>query len=138
MAEICKVKIKLVGHCCQNFPLIKISVNHTCIWNQEVLARQIIDYEFFPKHSNLLEIEHYNKNNDTQIDSNGNILKDRYCLIEQITIDELSFNLDWFSQHNVYFIDSNGDKIITNYLGKDGVLTFKFDWPLWKFWKNSQ
>ena len=53
-------------------------------------------------------------------------------------IDDVEFDLNFFSEHQLFFYTNSNEKIITNYFGKDGYFIFEFPYPLWKFWEVLQ
>lgn len=131
------IKIILDGHRYQHWPWIQICINGVEYFNTQVQELTTVEFRVEPKDLNCLEICMHSKNNDTQIDQQGNILADTHCLIRAICINSLVIDLNFFSQHNIFYRTKDSQQI-TNYLGKDGVLKLEFPWPLWKFWAKTQ
>jgi hypothetical protein len=133
-----KLTISLTGYSGRAWPEIKILVQDQVIWDRPVENQQIIHHEFSPSDNNSIQIVHHNKNNDTVVDANNNIVQDRHCLINYIKLNELVFDLDSFSRYNYPFVAEDNESIITNYLGKNGTFYFNFEYPFWKLWYNLQ
>jgi hypothetical protein len=60
---------------------------------------------------------------DTQIDDNGNIIKDMYVKITGIQLDNLVIP-DWIIQKKLSYITEAGELIRTSYIGFNGVMDF--------------
>jgi hypothetical protein len=132
------LSIGLDGHQGQAWPKIRISFNNTVLFDDVVIDSVIQDYYVGVNELNLLSIEHYDKCNDTVLDQNGNIIKDRYCELTFIKINQLTFDLNFFSNNNIPYCTNDGEKLITTYFGKNGCFNFEFPTPLWKFWYQTQ
>lgn len=132
------VKVSFTGYKCNAWPKIKVSFNNIELFDNEIQHTLVINRFLPASESNTLSIIHYGKNNDTEVDQEGKIIKDRHCLLDGIWINGIYFGLDHFSEHQIFYYTENGDKIITNYLGANGELKFEFAYPLWKFWEMIQ
>lgn len=134
----CLIKLDLQGHRATDWPWIEISINDQQMFNGQIVGHCPLEFEVDVMPKNILTISHYNKNDDVILDSNGTILKDRYCMLNSLSINDLTFDLNFFSRYKQYYHTNDGEQLITNYFGKDGKFEFVFDWPLWKFWYNLQ
>jgi hypothetical protein len=133
------IEISLTGNNLNGWPLVRIALNNKQLYDGEVIDQcVIIHLEDKPQESNTLTIEHYGKNNDTEIDNNGNIIADRYFNIDSVKIDNLQLDEIFFSEYNVVFKTEHGQEKIGTYIGENGILTLNFAYPLWKLWGNMQ
>ena len=128
----------MTGHQGNDWPTIKIGINDQIILDSKIVGTVTVEKTLDPSDQNVISICHYDKNNDTMIDVDGNILRDRYCLLDGIWINNICFDQDFFSDNDIPFVSEDGEKIITNYFGKNGTLEFRFEMPLWKLWLNTQ
>lgn len=132
------IRIDLVGYSARSWPKIKIAVNNQSIFDGQVQERTSIRTMLEPDAANSIIIRHYDKNNDTVVDNKGNIINDRYCLLEAVWINQLCFDADYFSHNKIFYHCDDGEKIISNYFGKDGYFQLNFDYPLWQLWPSTQ
>ena len=132
------LEICLVGHQGAGWPKIRIDFNNQCLIDQQIVDELIINQTVNIDNTNQLTITHYDKQNDTLINTHGNIIADRYCELKYIKLNGLYFNINFFSTHNYYYQADDGEKLITTYLGKSGKFVFDFPSPLWKFWYKCQ
>lgn len=134
MASSHQVVIDLTGYCGTDWPLINIKLNDQLLWSDRVDEHQALTFDVPLNQQNYLSIEHTEKNNDTICDHDGNIIRDRYCQLNFIKIDQLLFDIDFFSTYHYAYACNDGETLITNYFGKDGIFSFNFEWPAWRFW----
>jgi hypothetical protein len=133
-----KISLNLVGNKGQDCPNIKIAINNQTKFDQPCIGNQQLKWDIPAEDHNTIVVTHYDKNNDTIVDSNGQIVSDRHCILTSIEINNLTFDLNFFSEHQLFFYTNSNEKIITNYFGKDGYFIFEFPYPLWKFWEVLQ
>ena len=112
-------------------PKCKIFVNNQELYNGSVKSNYNFDLAAIDKTVDLI-IEHYDKNpDDTVVDSDNNIIRDRSFEIEKIIVDGYDFeNLIWKS----FFESTNGD--IYNsclFFGPNGSFKIQFKIPILKW-----
>jgi hypothetical protein len=132
------IKISLTGHCGQEWPKIKVLFNNKLLFDGQIQGQMFIEKTLAVTDSNVIEIVHYDKLNDTQVNNDGKIISDRYCLFDGIWINNIMFDLNFFSEHNIMYCTDQNEKIVTNYFGANGTFKFKFLYPLWVFWESLQ
>jgi len=134
-----KFEFGLFGEHLNGWPLIKILLNNSEIWNGKIQNQQVIDVNGIvdENSSNTLIVRHFGKDmeKDTVIDDNGNVKNDKHVILYYLKISKLKLTIDDFSYYNFAFVDDiNKESNITNYFGVNGELAIKFEYPLWKFW----
>lgn len=130
-----EVVVNITGFSGQDWPSSRILLNDQELFTGQIQGNKRIAAKI-PVGRNKLLIQHYNKNNDTRLDANGNIISDRHIILDSIEINGLIFDLNYFSEHRIPFKTDTGDDLITNYFGQDGVFTFEFEYPLWRWWNS--
>lgn len=126
--------IELHGFSGKDYPNIVVELNENKIFSNKVKNVVNIQKNITVTENNSLKIIHHDKNNDTIVDSKGSIIRDRYCLIKKISINNIIFDENFFSHNKYYYLTNDGEEILTNYLGIEGIFKFTFPYPLYKFW----
>jgi hypothetical protein len=124
--------------CARDWPEICVLFNGNTLFHDKVVGSQQLTFVTIPAEHNLLQIQHVNKNSDTVIDNNGSIILDRHCLVENVSVNHVVMDINFFSSNLIFYHTVEGDKIITNYLGNEGSLDIEFLYPMWKFWHQLQ
>lgn len=133
-----QIEVALTGNKGAAWPTVRLSVNDCVIFDDELVGENNFSFECDARESNnRVVIEHYNKNNDTVVDAQGNITADKHFIINYIKVDNKTFDLDFFADNNIPFEADSNEQIITSYIGLDGKFVFAFEYPLWKFWWKS-
>lgn len=110
-------RVDMLPSFCNAWPVIQIDINGKTLWQQTVNNPQTITVNFELQDTNQIYIKYLNKRNgpdvyDTEIDAEGNILKDQSCILRNFMIgrsrcDFLLYQLDYFNddqtiQHKAY------------------------------------
>ncbi len=132
------LRFELQGHKLSDWPSIRISFNGDEIWKDKVQDSISLEFLCNVSDKNVIEIEHFDKNDDVLIDDAGNLLDDRHCLVKWIVVNGIAMDLNFLSEYQFEFENLQGKRFITNYLGENGVLRIPFEYPLWKFWNSLQ
>ena len=116
-----------IGHCNGSMSMI-ILANGEEILNQDKFEQDKFCFEItIPWPSDIL-IKLYNKGpNDTEVDPNGNILRDKFIKLEALTVDRMPLHI--LSLLNLSTIDTGTEQIKTNYWGFNGTVKLNFDAP---------
>lgn len=129
---------ELNGHKLMDWPSVDLRFNGGNLWNGKVKNRLHLEFVRNVQDLNVIEIRHFDKDNDVLLADDGTLLDDRHCLIESVSVNGIVMTLDFFSEHGFKFENYQGERFVTNYLGQDGVLRIPFEYPMWKFWKSLQ
>lgn len=129
-----RLKFDLHGHRAQHWPKIKITLNNSVIYNDRIIDSCNLEFLVDFDDTNQLSIELHDKNNDTVVDANGQVVADCHAVINCIYIDHIRLDINDFSSYQFLYNSNDGERFVTNYLGKEGHLTVNFRWPAWKFW----
>ena len=70
---------------------------------------------------------------DTEVDAQGNVVKDLYIKLSDINVDGLSCHPTYVHQ-SINLITNGGEKILTNYWGFNGHVNLDFDYQNSFFW----
>jgi anaerobic magnesium-protoporphyrin IX monomethyl ester cyclase len=140
------IDIDLVGSVVnEDPPIIDIVLNKKLLFSNRIddgeTSIKLSNLETLPNLENKLDIHFYNKKwNDTIVDDQGNILKDKFVLLKKLSINGINLLEDeeFFYKKLVY---KEKNQIVTPKTGfwlNDSKLTIKFENPflLW-FNKNS-
>jgi hypothetical protein len=115
---------------CNSWPLISVEVNGQECWHGYVEHPQTIAVEFELQEHNQIYIRYLNKNQgpttwDTEIDSNGNILQDQYCIIKNIRVGKS--RCDFLISDLVYHgDDGTADCDLLGFMSKKGYYFVEF------------
>jgi hypothetical protein len=60
---------------------------------------------------------------DTEVDSNGNIIKDMYVKIIEIKVDNLIIP-KWVIEKKLFYVTETGETLNTSYIGFNGTMNF--------------
>lgn len=86
-----KIDIELIGHYSNNGPMCQIEIND-CVLHDDVLEQghNTFSFDINPLEINYLRIHHYGKKNeDTLVDQNGQIVKDKAVELKKISIESV-------------------------------------------------
>ena len=102
----CTFQFELTPSYCNNWPKLSVEINNAILWQDFVDNPQSLSFEFDLKPLNKVYIRYLNKQSgpaiwDTEVDSNGNVIKDQYCKLTNFRIansrcDFLLNDLDYF------------------------------------------
>lgn len=134
MLETVIVSLALHGHESVGWPLLTVKFNQEILHDGPVVDRMLIRHTLPVLKHNSLVIEHHSKNADSVTYDHAGHMIDRWCQIEYIGINDLRFDVNFFSYHQIWYEADDGEKLLTDYLGKNGRLTLDFEFPLWRFW----
>lgn len=73
--------------------------------------------------------------NDTLVDSNGNIIKDKYIKLNKVSVDGISCCVDYV--HRLIHETIDGNHIQTNFWGFNGKISLDFSQPNSMYWAMS-
>jgi hypothetical protein len=126
---------------CNTNPEMELCINNSTLFKSLLEPGQhtiklTVNRELLIQSGNLLRISLTNKaTNDTQVDCNGNILKDKSITIQSLKIDncELTQDPEFFYQ-NFYY--DTPDQPPSLGMWDQRVLSLKFDWPFVKWYSN--
>jgi len=114
------IQLNLTGYYCNDWPNIKIYLNNQVLYDGSVIDQKNLYFENLDfNENNVLSIEHYGKrfgeNNiwDTEVDKNNKIIKDRYFIINDILINNISLREIW---HHGFFSNNQSIEDHTNEL----------------------
>lgn len=112
------IKFKLTPSFCNNWPLIRVTINGIQCWEQYVDSVQFVEIDFKPIEKNSVKIEYLNKRQgpdiwDTKVDTQGQIVEDQYCILSDIMIANSRCD---FLTHSLEYTDST-KKTHSNLLG---------------------
>lgn len=128
------IKIKLFGKFCNNWPLVKITLNDNIIFDGEIIKEKEIEIVENFHIDNTLSITHYGKSFgqagiwDLTLDPEGKIVKDRAVEFRDISINEVS--LKKYISHTPFVSDQ---VYHTDYFGHNGVWSLKFESPIYNW-----
>lgn len=126
----CRLKIKFkFGYCNNKFFNVDIKYKDSL---SSILPVQS-DEEFIAVYENLIQlptdIEIFfsgkDQNQDTIMNSDGEIVEDLYVQIEEITLDYFKLNSKYLNQ-KIDIVTENGDTHTTSYFGFNGKITLRF------------
>lgn len=137
MADPINITLDLEGRCGEAWPTIRVFSNNQLIYDDTVCGIQHISFDLEPQDLNEVVIQHHGKINDTKMDEQGNIIADRCCILHALRINNVPFDVNFFSEHQYHYETDDGERLITSYFGKNGAFSFKFEYPLWKFWYQA-
>jgi hypothetical protein len=123
-------QIELIPSFCNNWPELSIEINNTTLWQGFVDKPQSLSVEFDPEPLNNVYIRYLNKQMgpelwDTEVDGDGNILKDQYCKLTNFKIansrcDFLLRDLDYFYE------DGTIEKAPWGFMSRRGYFYIEF------------
>lgn len=131
------VKLTVESNTCNGDPNIIIRVNNNILWQGELVHGKhnlelSVDNSMLSTTSNVFSIELTNKEPlDTEIDKQGNIVKDKNIQLKSLKINncDLINDIDFF-YNNFYSLDTNGDQIpVGTGIWSNGSLNLNFELP---------
>ena len=114
---------------CNHWPELQIVANKQTVWQGYIEEQKQITVEFERLPTNNLRIVYLNKQNgpetwDTKMDTDGNILEDQHCILEQILIDRS--NCEWLIHKTPYRYLDGREKLTFGFMDLQGYLEFEF------------
>lgn len=124
------IKLKLTPSFCNHWPQIRITVNDCVLWENFVEHVQNVEIEFNTIEWNTIKIEYLNKRHgpaywDTEVDEQGNIVRDQNCILSDILIGNSRCD---FLIHNMEFQGLDGTRTsgLNGFMSKQGFFEICF------------
>jgi hypothetical protein len=136
-STICQLKFEFQSNYYNAWPKLEISVNSEILWSDFIVGNQTVTVDFEKKPTNILKIEYLNKRNgpgvyDTQVDQDGNILQDQYCILKNIYVDQAKFS---FLINELVYHQLSGDVLskINGWMPQRGYYLIEFPYDVYKW-----
>jgi len=125
-----KFQVDMIPSFCNAWPEIEIEINGVKLWANTVTQTQTVILEFDLKSKNQVYIRYLNKRNgpdvyDTEVDSNGNIIADQMCELDNFIIQNSRCD---FLKHELEYYRDDGtvQKQSWGFLAYRGHYQFEF------------
>ena len=124
------LKVAVTPSYCNNWPFFKISHNSNVLWDGQVTAHQIFDFNIECNKENTLSFEHYGK----RFGENGvwdtTETEDRFIFLDDIKLDQVSIGDKL--KHAMVLKTKDGQELQTyGSMNFNGVMDFYFETPVY-------
>lgn len=115
---------------------LKVRVNNKTILDVDQFLQDWHELEFSAMLPLIVEFETIGKMlSDTLIDSNGDILEDKFISIEQMSVDGIWIK-QWILESRLF--ENATSNIKTNYFGQNGIARFQIPYSdIMQFWLDT-
>lgn len=129
----CHIQLDLSGTWCNDWPMLKITVNTIIYFEGAVQGDIIVAFDMPIQEINHLKIEHYGKffgerSRWDTLSHDDRIIQDRAVKINQIRFDNI--DIKKYLYHH-WPMQTNQGSIYTDYLGHNGEITISFNDPVY-------
>jgi hypothetical protein len=130
-----KLKLELFGSKCNDYPSLSVLHNKLTVYSGNVVENFTVEIDLDPADSNLITLVGINKSDgkngkwDTVVDADGNILQDKYLLVNDICLDDISMGREWIKKLHFESSDHNDNTVFTGWW-QNGTVSFKIELPL--------
>ena len=100
------ITLNLYGNKCNDYPTVNIQLNNSTVYSCTVIDNMFIDLPVYIQDGDVIKIHGIGKRHgedgvwDTKVDSQGNILEDKFLRIDSITIFNLAMGKEWIRSIN--------------------------------------
>jgi hypothetical protein len=130
-----KLKLELFGSKCNDYPSLSVLHNKLTVYSGNVVENFTVEIDLDPADSNLITLVGINKSDgkngkwDTVVDADGNILQDKYLLVNDICLDDISMGREWIKKLHFESSNHNDNTVFTGWW-QNGTVSFKIELPL--------
>lgn len=130
-----KLKLELFGSNCNEYPSLLVLHNNHKVYSANIIENCTVEIDLEPSDSNFITLVGINKSNgkngksDTVVDVDGNILQDKYLLVNDICLDDISMGSEWIKKLYFESPEHNNSTAFTGWW-QNGSVSFKIELPL--------
>lgn len=133
--EKIKFHISLSGEYATEAPQARVKINDKIVFENKVTETAFISFseEFDNESDNQLSIELFNKKSEhTEIDEQGNIVKDSVIKIKSVLIEDIEIHNNFsVNQEKFYYEHSGQQHQLYDTLGVNGKAVINFSTPFY-------
>lgn len=118
---------------------LTIVANNDLIYSTDQIDEEKLSFEFLVDLPLTLTFKVDGKNiGDTEVDAQGNIVRDKCVILNALSINGIWVKRWMLENKLIEFTDSNGEKTVHNYFGKNGTARFTIPYSdLLEFWLDT-
>jgi hypothetical protein len=130
-----KFKLNLTGSKCNEYPQLTILHNQQVVYSGPIVDSTEVEVDLCLQEFNLIALQGINKSQgengkwDTQLDSNGMIIADKWLSINNIWIDNISMGPEWVRSLTLSN-DTGTQQFLDRTWWNNGSISFSIELPL--------